>query len=59
MGRLVMVLTPWTNPVTLTRAWCILELFACCNSRSRFELAIPPEQYHAIFDVNDKLISDD
>ena len=59
MGRLLMVLTPWTNPVTLTRAWCILELFACCNSRSRFELAMPPDQFRAIFDVHDKLIEDD
>jgi hypothetical protein len=49
MGRLLMVLTPWTNPVTLTRAWCILELFACCNSRSRFEVAMPPDQYVSPF----------
>jgi tetratricopeptide (TPR) repeat protein len=59
MGRLVMVLTPWTHPVTLTRAWCILELFACCNSRSRFEVAMPPDQYHSIFDLQSNLISEE
>jgi tetratricopeptide (TPR) repeat protein len=51
MGRLVMVLTPWTNPITLSRAWCILELFACVNSRSRFQVAMPPDQYQSIINV--------
>jgi hypothetical protein len=52
MGRLVMVLTPWTNPITLSRAWCILELFACINSRSEFQVAMPPREYQSIFDVD-------
>jgi tetratricopeptide (TPR) repeat protein len=52
MGRLVMVLTPWTNPITLRRSWCILELFACINSRSTFQVAMPPDQYESTFDSN-------
>ena len=59
MGRLLMVVTPWINPVTLTRAWCILELFACCNSRSRFELVMPPDQHESIFDTQNCSVSDD
>jgi tetratricopeptide (TPR) repeat protein len=51
MGRLVMVLTPWVNPIALSRAWCILELFACINSRSTFNVALPPDQYSSIFDA--------
>jgi tetratricopeptide (TPR) repeat protein len=58
MGRLVMVLTPWTDPVTLSRAWCILELFACVNSRSRFQVAMPPDQYQSIFDFSSHLLDD-
>ncbi len=59
MGRLIMVVTPWLNPITLTRAWCILELFACCNSQSRFEIALPPDQHEAIFDTTSCSISDE
>jgi len=44
MGNLVMVMAPWDKPVTLTRAWCILELYACCSSGCRFEVALPEAQ---------------
>ncbi len=37
MGQVVMVMTPWDNPVSLTRAWCLVKLFA-----SRFGVALPP-----------------
>ena len=45
MGNMVMVISPWDKPVTLTRAWCILELYACCcNSACRFEVALSNNQ---------------
>jgi tetratricopeptide (TPR) repeat protein len=46
MGNMVMVMSPWDKPVTLTRAWCILELYACCSSSTpcRFEVALPNAQ---------------
>jgi len=44
MGSMVMVMAPWDKPVTLTRAWCILELYACCSSGCRFEVALPQAQ---------------
>jgi hypothetical protein len=42
MGQLVMVMTPWDNPICLTRAWCLIELYACSSSRSQFFVAMPP-----------------
>ena len=42
MGQMVMVMTPWENPVALTRAWCLYELYACRSSGSRFSVAFPP-----------------
>lgn len=40
MGNVVMVCMPFGDPVTLTRAWCIFELYACVESGSRFEVAM-------------------
>ena len=43
-GRVVMVMTPWSNPTTLTRTWCIFELWACYEHNCRFEVALPAAQ---------------
>ena len=44
MGQMVMVMTPWDNPVCLTRAWCLIELYACRSSGSHFCVALPPSE---------------
>jgi tetratricopeptide (TPR) repeat protein len=44
MGQMVMVMTPWDNPICLTRAWCLFELYACRSSGSRFDVAFPPAE---------------
>jgi hypothetical protein len=44
MGQMVMVMTPWDNPVALTRAWCLIELYACRSSGSRLGIAFPPSE---------------
>ena len=44
MGQLVMVMTPWDDPICLTRAWCLIELYACRSSGSRFGAAFPPAE---------------
>ncbi|KAJ3042588.1 Kinesin light chain 3 [Rhizophlyctis rosea] len=50
MGNVLMILTPWNNPVTLTRAWCVFELFACMKTGSNFSIALPPNQLTAFGD---------
>jgi lipopolysaccharide biosynthesis regulator YciM len=37
-------MTPWDNPICLTRAWCLIELYACRSSGSRFGVAFPPAE---------------
>jgi len=44
MGQMVMVMTPWDNPICLTRAWCLIELYACRSSGSHFGVALPPSE---------------
>ena len=38
-GYTVMVLSPWSNPIPLTRAWCIWELYCTFISKSTFGIA--------------------
>eukprot|EP01041_Mallomonas_annulata_P003648 gene3648-7275_t len=43
-GYTVMVLSPWQDPIPLTRAWCLFELYCTAVTRSRFEIAISPTE---------------
>lgn len=47
MGRVVMVLSPWNNPVPFTRAWCLWEIYCAVKTGSNFEIAISNEQREA------------
>ncbi|KAJ3278973.1 Kinesin light chain 3, partial [Borealophlyctis nickersoniae] len=42
LGSVLMILHPWNNPITLGRAWCVFELYACTNTESHFAIALPP-----------------
>ncbi|KAJ3031081.1 Kinesin light chain 3 [Rhizophlyctis rosea] len=33
---------PWNNPITLTRAWCVFEMYASVHTKSRFDIALAP-----------------
>jgi hypothetical protein len=44
MGQMVMVMTPWDKSICLTRAWCLIELYACRSSGSHFDIAFPPSE---------------
>eukprot|EP00605_Chrysophyceae_sp_TOSAG23-4_P000662 GSChrysophyteH1.ASY1.ANO1.744.1 assembled CDS len=47
LGRVVMVLSPWNNPIPFTRAWCLWEIYCAVTTGSKFEVAITPNQYTA------------
>ena len=47
LGRVVMVLSPWNNPIPFTRAWCLWEIYCAVETKSRFEVAITPDQHDA------------
>jgi tetratricopeptide (TPR) repeat protein len=40
IGRVVMVLTPWSNPIPFTRSWCLFELYCTIVTESKFEVAM-------------------
>ena len=44
IGTVLMVMSPWDNPVTLSRAWCVFEVYACVSSGSRFEVGMTDEE---------------
>ncbi|KAJ3028850.1 Kinesin light chain 3 [Rhizophlyctis rosea] len=48
MGNVLMILTPWNDPITLTRAWCVFELYAAAITKSNFHISLPPSD-NALF----------
>lgn len=45
IGRTLLVLD-WGNPVALTRAWCIYEIFTSLDVRAAFEVSLCPTDGH-------------
>ena len=44
MHNVLMIMTPWDNPIPLTRAWCVFELYAVTKTKSRFEVGMTVEE---------------
>ncbi|KAF0691631.1 Aste57867_17184 [Aphanomyces stellatus] len=44
IGMVVMVLSPWNNPTTLTRTWCAFEIYVAIKTEARFEVAMGKAQ---------------
>lgn len=40
MHRTVLILAPWKDPIPLTRAWCLFEIYSTAKSKGRFEIAM-------------------
>ncbi|KAI9356486.1 hypothetical protein DFJ73DRAFT_822755 [Zopfochytrium polystomum] len=53
--NVVMILTPWSNPIPLTRAWCVYEVFACRRTSSNFHITMPTRE---LISLNDGLKDD-
>jgi tetratricopeptide (TPR) repeat protein len=53
-GYTVIVLAPWGNPIPLTRAWCLFEVWATAEENCRFEVAMSKDQQKAFVDDNCK-----
>ena len=49
--NLVMFMSTWDNPNTLTRAWCQWELYTCCSCGGRVEFALPRAQRVQLMEV--------
>jgi len=44
-GKVVLVLQPWTDPIPITRAWCLWEIFCTIDTGSEFNVAMCAEQH--------------
>eukprot|EP00300_Choanocystis_sp_HF-7_P042766 c9463_g1_i2.p1 GENE.c9463_g1_i2~~c9463_g1_i2.p1 ORF type:complete len:420 (+),score=78.64 c9463_g1_i2:84-1343(+) len=42
--RIVVVLSPWEDPLVFTRAWCLFEMFTMIQARRKIELVLPPTE---------------
>ncbi|KAF0700900.1 Aste57867_8586 [Aphanomyces stellatus] len=50
IGNVVMVLSPWNNPTTLTRTWCVFEIYVAIVTNARFEVAMGKTQKQSFLD---------
>jgi len=48
--HVVMVLAPWSDPIPLTRAWCLFELYCSAVTKCRFEVAMTADQTQAFLE---------
>lgn len=39
-----MILSPWRDPIPLTRAWCLWELYCTATTHAKFEIALSPTE---------------
>jgi len=50
MGRTVMVLAPWRDPIPFTRAWCLFEIYSTVITESHFEVAMSESEKDKFLD---------
>ncbi|KAJ1569051.1 Kinesin light chain 3 [Cladochytrium tenue] len=48
--NVVMVLQPWNDPIPLTRAWCVFELFSCRRTGSEFHVALSSKELRSLIE---------
>jgi hypothetical protein len=61
IGHTVLILLPWQAPVSLTRSWCLWEIFCTLDGEATLEVALSAKQsddFHAFLETSfDKLES--
>eukprot|EP00808_Paulinella_micropora_P022732 g60377.t1 len=55
IGRTVLILSPWRNPVPLTRSWCLWEIFCTRLTKASFEICLSPTE---VTDFEHALVQD-
>ena len=48
-GHTVMVIAPWSDPITLTRAWCLFEIYCTIDTKSKFDIALSDSEREEFF----------
>jgi len=52
-GEVVLVLSPWTDPTPITRAWCLWEIFCTIDTNSKLYVAMCEKEHR---DFKTKLV---
>ena len=47
----VLILSPWNNPIPLTRAWCLFEIYCTAACKCRFEVAMSPSDQRTFIEA--------
>ncbi|KAJ3079128.1 Kinesin light chain 3, partial [Rhizoclosmatium hyalinum] len=50
IGSVVLIMQPWDDPVPLTRAWCVYEIYVSNVAKSSFYVAMPPNETQIFMD---------
>eukprot|EP00291_Cryptomonas_curvata_P003989 CAMPEP_0172199310 /NCGR_PEP_ID=MMETSP1050-20130122/28612_1 /TAXON_ID=233186 /ORGANISM="Cryptomonas curvata, Strain CCAP979/52" /LENGTH=240 /DNA_ID=CAMNT_0012876309 /DNA_START=95 /DNA_END=814 /DNA_ORIENTATION=- len=50
IGRALVVLNSWDDPIYLTRSWCLFELFVIISLNLPYQIVLPREQKKAFLD---------
>ncbi|OQR84336.1 mbre TPR repeat protein [Achlya hypogyna] len=50
IGNVVMIMHPWKNPATLTRSWCIFEVYVAITVGATFDVALASNQEDQFLD---------
>jgi len=53
-GKVVLVLQPWTDPIPITRAWCLWEIFCTIDTESEFNVAMCEAEHR---DFKERLVT--
>jgi hypothetical protein len=51
IGHTVAVFLPWENPIPLSRAWCLWEIFISQKTKVKFEIAMSPSEDSRFIDM--------
>ena len=46
-------ISPWNDPISLTRAWCLFELYCTATTDSKFEVAMSRQHQTLFFEAID------
>jgi hypothetical protein len=49
-GHVIMVMSPWNNPLPYTRAWCVFEVYCAATTNSKFEIAMSQRDREAFLE---------
>lgn len=44
IGSVLLIMTPWDNPIPLSRAWCLFEMYSTIEVNAQMNVGIPASQ---------------